>query len=99
LFDIIIHNGLIQPLLHLRLLQFMQMRNYFSKELHLKQLNPNEPLLNRKQAAAYLNIAEGTLAVWDCTKRHDLQPIKIGSRVRYRRSSLDQFIETQIHGK
>jgi predicted DNA-binding transcriptional regulator AlpA len=58
-----------------------------------------EPLLNRRQAAAYLNISIGTLAVWDCTKRYNLEPIKIGNRVRYRRSSLDQFIETQAQGK
>lgn len=58
-----------------------------------------EPLLNREQAAAYLNITIGTLAVWDCTKRYNLEPIKIGNRVRYRRSSLDRFIEEQINSK
>lgn len=52
-----------------------------------------EPLLNRKQAAAYLNVTPGTLAVWDCIRRYDLKPIKIGRAVRYRRANLDKFIE------
>ena len=58
-----------------------------------------EPLLSRKQAAAYLNISITTLAVWDYTKRYNLEPIKIGKCVRYRRSSLDRFIDEQINSK
>ena len=56
----------------------------------------NEPLLDRKTAAKYLNVAPGTLAVWDCTKRYDLKPIKIGRAVRYRRADLDKFIEQRL---
>lgn len=55
-----------------------------------------EPLLDRKSAARYLNVSPGTLAVWDCTKRYNLNPIKIGRSVRYRRSDLDKFIEAQL---
>lgn len=59
--------------------------------------NPDkEPLLDRKTAAKYLRVAPGTLAVWDCTKRYDLKPIKIGRAVRYRRSDLDRFIEERL---
>lgn len=54
-----------------------------------------DPLLNRKQAAAYINYSYGTLAVWDCTQRYNLQPIRIGRSVRYRKSSLDAFLEQQ----
>lgn len=56
----------------------------------------NEPLLDRKMAAKYLGLSPGTLAVWDCTKRQNLNPIKIGRSVRYRRSDLDKFIEQQL---
>ena len=56
----------------------------------------NDPLLDRKTAAKYLGLSPGTLAVLDCTKRHDLNPIKIGRAVRYRQSDLDQFIEQQL---
>ncbi|MEZ5016097.1 MAG: helix-turn-helix domain-containing protein [Flavipsychrobacter sp.] len=57
-------------------------------------MNPqdHDPIFNRKEAAAYINYSYNTLAVWDSTKRYDLQPIKIGRSVRYRRSSLDAFI-------
>lgn len=56
----------------------------------------NEPLLDRKTAAKYLSVSPGTLAVWDCTKRYDLKPIKIGRAVRYRRADLDKFIEQRL---
>lgn len=49
-------------------------------------------LLSRKEAAAYLGIAEQTLAIWHCTKRYDLPCAKIGRLVRYKKSDLDAFI-------
>ncbi len=55
-----------------------------------------EPLLDRKTAAKYLRVSPGTLAVWDCTKRYDLKPIKVGRAVRYRRADLDAFLNTQL---
>jgi hypothetical protein len=55
-----------------------------------------EPLLCRKRAAKYLNVSPGTLAVWDCTKRYNLNPLKVGRAVRYRRSDLDNFIMNQL---
>ncbi|WAC11887.1 helix-turn-helix domain-containing protein [Dyadobacter pollutisoli] len=61
---------------------------------------PNKPemeqLLDRKTAARYLRVSPGTLAVWDCTKRYDLRPLKVGRAVRYRRSDLDNFIERRL---
>ncbi|KAA2242007.1 helix-turn-helix domain-containing protein [Chitinophaga agrisoli] len=55
-----------------------------------------EPLLTRKEAAKYLNISPGTLAVWDCTKRYDLKPLKVGRAVRYRLSNLEKFLDNQL---
>ena len=53
-----------------------------------------EPLMTRAEAAAYLHVSIGTLAVWDSTKRYDLHPIRVGRRcVRYRRADLDCFLE------
>lgn len=52
-----------------------------------------EPLLDRKAAAKYLQISPGTLSVWDCTKRYNLRPIKVGRSVRYRKCDLDRFLE------
>lgn len=56
-----------------------------------------DELLDRNAAARYLGgLKPGTLAVWDCTKRHDLKPIKIGKLVRYKRSVLDQFLKDRM---
>ena len=55
-----------------------------------------EPLLDRKRAARYLGVSPGTLAVWDCTKRYNLSPLKVGRAVRYRRADLDKFLEQQL---
>ena len=52
-----------------------------------------EVLMNRKTAAKYLDLSPATLAVWDCTKRYNLNPIKIGRAVRYRKSDLDKFLQ------
>jgi excisionase family DNA binding protein len=52
-------------------------------------------LLTRKQAAAYLNVSEGTLTVWACTKRYPLAYVKVGRSVRYRQEDLDAFVERQ----
>ncbi len=53
----------------------------------------SDPLLNRKEAAKYINYSYNTLAMWDSTKRYDLRPIRIGRSVRYRKSYLDAFLE------
>jgi len=62
-----------------------------SKEIFLQK-----ELLSRKEAAHYLNITEGTLAVWLSTKRYNLPVIKIGRLAKYRKSDLDIFIASRI---
>lgn len=52
----------------------------------------NSILLTRREAAAYLGVAEQTLAVWKCTGRRSLPFVKIGRLVRYRKADLDAFI-------
>jgi predicted DNA-binding transcriptional regulator AlpA len=87
--------AIILQLFHER--KIMTIKNTLTKNL------PNEntePLLDRKAAARYLNVSPGTLAVWDCTKRYNLHPVKVGRRsVRYRRSALDQFLADQLHAE
>ena len=58
--------------------------------------NNHDPLIRRKKAARYLDVSHGTMAVWDCTKRYDLKPVKIGNAVYYRKSVLDAFLEERI---
>ena len=60
-------------------------------------INTTDLLLDRKEAARYLGLKNpNTLAVWDCTKRYDLKPIRVGTKaVRYRKSVLDAFLLAQ----
>ncbi len=55
-------------------------------------------LLTRRQAAQYLDVTEGTLAVWASTKRYDLPFVKIGRNVRYRPDDLDRWLEARTVG-
>jgi len=55
-----------------------------------------DPMLSRVEAWAYTGFKPGTLAVWDCNRRYDLQPIKFGNAVRYRLSSLNRFADERM---
>ena len=56
--------------------------------------NPDDfSLVSREEAAEYLGVSPGTLAVWASTKRYDLPFVKIGRLVRYRKYHLDEFIK------
>lgn len=64
------------------------------KEKHTEEAIASGPviLLSRKEAAAYLGVAEQTLALWKCTGRYGLKCVKIGRLVKYRKQDLDAFI-------
>lgn len=51
----------------------------------------HDPLMPRKEAATYINSTVGTMAVWDCTKKYDLKPVRRGNRAYYYKSVLDEF--------
>lgn len=55
-------------------------------------------LLTRQQAAQYLDVTAGTLAVWASTRRYDLPFVKIGRKVRYRPEDLDRWLEARTVG-
>ena len=52
-----------------------------------------ENLLTTEQAAAFLNIAPGTLVVWRSTKRYAVPYVRVGRHIRYRRSALDAWLD------
>lgn len=52
--------------------------------------------MKRKVAARYIKTTAGTMAVWDCTKRHDLKPVRRGNLVYYYKSVLDKFLLKQM---
>ena len=66
----------------------------------LKIVTLARELLDEKEAAAHIEVKEGTLSVWRCTGRYNLPFIKIGRKVRYRRSDLDAWLvsRTRING-
>ena len=48
----------------------------------------NKDLLDDNAAAAVLDVTPGTLSVWRSTGRYALPFLKVGRKVRYRRSDL-----------
>lgn len=61
----------------------------------LQSLLKANGLMNNEESAAYIGVAPGTLEVWRCTKRYNIPYIKVGRLVRYKKSSLDAFIESR----
>ena len=55
----------------------------------------SDPLLDQRQAAAYLDLKPGTLEVWRCTKRYSIEYVRVGRNVRYRKSALDAFLASR----
>ena len=50
--------------------------------------------LTREEAAAYLGLSVNTLANWASTKKFTLPYHRAGRSVRYRKSDLDDFVES-----
>ncbi len=53
-------------------------------------------LLAEKEAADFLQLSPGTLSVWRSTGRYALPFVKIGARVRYRRSDLQSWLDSRV---
>lgn len=49
-------------------------------------------LMTRSEAAQYLGVQPGTLALWASRGRYRLPFIKVGRLVRYRRNDLDRWL-------
>jgi excisionase family DNA binding protein len=52
-------------------------------------------LLDDKAAANLLDVSPGTLSVWRSTGRYALPFLKVGRKVRYRRSDLLAWLESR----
>lgn len=55
-----------------------------------------EKLLDRIDAAQYIQSTPGTMAVWDSIKRHNLRRTKRGKKIYYYTSSLKEYLQRQI---
>lgn len=52
-----------------------------------------DKLLTPKETADILGVSEGTLAVWRCTGRNNIDFVKIGRKVMYHPEDIKSFIE------
>ena len=52
-------------------------------------------LLKPDQVATILGVRPATLAIWRSTGRQNLQYIKVGKFVMYRRSAVEEFIRSR----
>lgn len=62
-----------------------------------KIIQLTKDLLTEREAAEFLDVSPGTLPVWRSTGRYTLPFIKIGHKVRYRRSDLERWLESRTH--
>ena len=53
-------------------------------------------LISADEAAKFLGVSAGTLAVWRSTKRYFLPFVKVGHLVRYRPNDLSEFISRRV---
>jgi predicted site-specific integrase-resolvase len=52
-------------------------------------------LLDNDPAADFLGIKGHTLEIWRASGRYRIPYIKVGSRVKYRRSDLEKFLDAR----
>lgn len=57
-----------------------------------------DQLLNTAQAAELLGLSETTLSTWRSNRRAEVPYLKIGGRVRYKRSDLEAWVKSRRHG-
>ena len=57
-----------------------------------------DPLLTPPEAAEYIGVTENTLSVWRCIGRYNIQYVKVGRLVKYRKSALDAFLDRRTIG-
>ena len=60
-------------------------------EQEQQQKADEETLLSRKEASAYLGVCETTLWNWAKPDSGYLLPVRVGSKVQYRKSDLDRI--------
>ena len=62
---------------------------------HASTENPRQ-LLTEKQAAERLQLAPRTLSKWRCTQSEPLPYVRVGRRIRYRRSDVEAYIAGNV---
>lgn len=61
-----------------------------------KVINQSDrPTMTSKEAADYIDHDEATLRTWRCTGKVKIPFYKVGSKVRYKKSDLDAWLESR----
>lgn len=55
----------------------------------------DDQTFDNAQAAEYIGVEPSTLNTWRCTKRFAIPFVKVGSKVRYLKSDLDDFLASR----
>ncbi len=61
-------------------------------------LQTQSNLFDNATAAAYIGVTPRTLEVWRCTKKIQIEYIKVGRLVKYRPRALDEFLAARTVG-
>jgi excisionase family DNA binding protein len=69
----------------------MAIRHYLMESF----MDDQTELLSADQAAATIDVTSGTLSVWRSTGRYGIPFIKIGRKVRYRKSDLLAWLKSR----
>lgn len=64
-----------------------------------KSVEATDRLYDTAEAAEYIGVKENTLNVWRCVGRYEIEYIKVGRLVKYRKSALDAFLQRRTHGR
>jgi hypothetical protein len=56
----------------------------------------NSNNLNTAAAADHLGVAPATLAFWRCSAKEEVPYLKVGGRVVYRKTDLDQWLSERV---
>lgn len=52
-------------------------------------------MMTAKQAAEYLGIKVQTMALWRCKKMYDLAYIRVGGKIFYQKSVIDEWVKSR----
>lgn len=74
-----------------------ELRAKILERIEKAQAKNKDLMLSREEAAIFLNVKIGTLAMWKSCKRYGLPYIKVGRYIRYRSSDLIKFLERNIY--
>ena len=58
-------------------------------------MDTKDPLRTPLETAGQVGVQDGTLATWRARRRYNLKYIKVGGRVMYRQSDIDNFLESR----